>query len=121
MRLDAQIQASRRFDQSIPSVVACAASLQAQPLPHFAGNAAGLAQGLDNETTVKQGRQRSQQPTLFAQVALEAASGRMKVLTVLPEAEVVRILRELGEPATLSTAADDAGACCGCGCRSGQG
>lgn len=58
-----------------------------------------------------------------AQVALEAASGRMKVLTVLPEAEVVRILRELGEPATLSTAADDAGAdaCCGCGCRSGQG
>lgn len=66
-----------------------------------------------------------------AQVALEAASGRMKVLTVLPEAEVVRILRELGEPATLSTAADDAGAgagadadadaCCGCGCRGGQG
>ena len=28
---------------------------------------------------------------------------------------------DLGEPATLSTAADDAGACCGCGCRSGQG
>ena len=60
-----------------------------------------------------------------AQVALEAASGRMKVLTVLPEAEVMRILLELGEPATLSTAADDADAgadaCCGCGCRGGQG
>ena len=38
---------------------------------------------------------------------------------VLPHG--VRTSRELGEPATLSTAADDAGACCGCGCRSGQG
>lgn len=57
-----------------------------------------------------------------AQVALDPASGRMKVLTVLPEEEVVRVLEGLGESASLqeSDEADSGDSCCGCGCRSRQ-
>ena len=63
-----------------------------------------------------------------AQVALDPDGGRLKVLTVLPPAQVVRVLRGLGETAELSGDADagDAGetrgteaggGSCGCGCR----
>jgi hypothetical protein len=57
-----------------------------------------------------------------AQVALDPDSGRMKVLTVLPEAEVLRVLKELGEPVEPLDAdpAAGGGTSCGCGCRGGQ-
>ena len=61
-----------------------------------------------------------------AQVALDPEGGRLKVLTVLPPAQVVRVLQGLGETAELSGDAGDAGetrgteaggGSCGCGCR----
>lgn len=58
-----------------------------------------------------------------AQVALDPDGGKMKVLTVLPPDEVVRILRGLGETAELSgegsgdQIATPGGGSCGCGCR----
>lgn len=54
-----------------------------------------------------------------AQVALDPDSGRMKVLTVLPAADVVRVLQVLGETAELAGAdagAKSGGCGCGCGC-----
>ncbi|KAF1687167.1 hypothetical protein B1992_04040 [Pseudoxanthomonas broegbernensis] len=55
-----------------------------------------------------------------ADVALDPDNGRMKVLTVLPPDEVMRVLVELGEVAELldedaDTAAPGGGGC-GCGC-----
>lgn len=57
-----------------------------------------------------------------AQVALDPASGRMKVLTVLAEEDVFRVLEEIGESASLQDSDEDAqgDSCCGCGCRSGK-
>lgn len=58
-----------------------------------------------------------------AQVALDPEGGRLKVLTVLPPAQVVRVLQGLGETAELSGDAGEArgtdagGSSCGCGCR----
>lgn len=56
-----------------------------------------------------------------AQVALDPDTGRMKVLTVLPADDVVRVLQALGEPAELfAVDGEDAAGdhCCGCGCKS---
>ena len=63
-----------------------------------------------------------------AQVALDPEGGKLKVLTVLPPAQVVSVLQALGETAELSgdayaeDAGEDrgtnpAGGSCGCGCR----
>ena len=62
-----------------------------------------------------------------AQVALDPEGGRLKVLTVLPPAQVVRVLQGLGETAELSgdvdagagetRVTDAGGGSCGCGCR----
>lgn len=64
-----------------------------------------------------------------AQVALDPDGGKLKVLTVLPPAQVVSVLQALGETAELSgdanagdadardTNAASDGCGCGCGCR----
>ncbi|WP_372018107.1 hypothetical protein [Pseudoxanthomonas sp. 10H] len=57
-----------------------------------------------------------------AQVALDPDGGRMKVLTVLPPEEVVRVMRQLGEAVELSGEEPEvpgrSGGSCGCGCSS---
>lgn len=55
-----------------------------------------------------------------AQVAFDPTDGRVQVLTVLPQEEVERILRALGEAAVADDSVQDregGDGCCGCGCR----
>lgn len=58
-----------------------------------------------------------------AQVELDPEGGRMKVLTVLPPEDVVRVMQGLGETVELSgdeaeVAAPGRQGSCGCGCSS---
>jgi hypothetical protein len=59
-----------------------------------------------------------------AQVALDPDGGKMRVLTVLPPEDVVRLMRGLGEPVELTGVEAEPGAAgggsCGCGCSSNR-
>lgn len=50
------------------------------------------------------------------QVALDPDGGRMKVLTVLPTDEVVRVLHALGETAQAAEPGAEKAGNCACGC-----
>ncbi|MBO9716165.1 MAG: hypothetical protein J7507_04990 [Pseudoxanthomonas sp.] len=57
-----------------------------------------------------------------AQVALDPDGGKMRVLTVLPPEEVVRLMQALGEAVELSAEEAEAAPAggCGCGCSSNR-